>query len=272
MFCSTQKHMPNLIIHATPNQICSSGVTAVLTPKITPHFKTVIQHSPRILELILRSCSGDIHLIGVYAPHDKSDEEVRHGADPVVNSEEAKYLGSQISWLHPSSVAIEARKAKAHIAYFKLQYAWRSRLNIKTKIKLFMASIVPVLLYGLEVTTLENKHLKTIDACFHRYIRRCIRVKASYYSLVTNERVWKVSGRLTLPSRTLLTTQFQQLTDILAKPPAHPLHHVFFSPGYKDSIKFTKSRHRGHPNRYWLELTVERALPIYHHYLDHTAP
>ena len=191
--------------------------------------------------------------------------------DPVVNSEEAKYLGSQISWLHPSKTAIEARKAKAHVAYLKLQNVWRSRLNIKTKTKLFMASIVPVLLYGLEVITLENKHLKTIDAWFHRYLRRCIGVKASYYSHVTNERVWKVSGRPTLPSQTLLTRQLQQLADILAKPPTDPLHHVVFSPGYKDRIKFTKSKHRGHPSRYWMELTIERALPIYHHYLDHTA-
>ena len=175
----------------------------------------------------------------------------------LVNSEEANYLGSQISWLHPSKVAIEARNAQAHVAYLKLQNVWRSRLNIKTKIKLFMASIVPVLLYGLEVITLENRHLKTIDAWFHRYICRCIGVKASYYSHVTNERVRKISGQLTLPSQTLLTRQFQQLTDILAKPPTDPLHHEVFSPGYKDRIKFTKSKHRGHPSCYWLELTKE---------------
>ena len=54
-----------------------SGVTAVLTPKIIPHLKTVIQHSPRILEIVLACRSGDVHLFGVYAPHDKSDDEVR---------------------------------------------------------------------------------------------------------------------------------------------------------------------------------------------------
>ena len=54
-----------------------SGVTAVLTPKIIPHLKTVIQHSSRILEIVLACRSGDVHLFGVYAPHDKSDDEVR---------------------------------------------------------------------------------------------------------------------------------------------------------------------------------------------------
>ena len=128
-----------------------------------------------------------------------------------------------------------------------------------------MASIVPVLLYGLEVITLENKHLKTTDAWFHRYLWRCIGAKASYYSHVTNGRVWKVAGRPRLPLQALLTRQLQQLTDILAKPPTD-------FPGYKDRVKFTKSKNRGHPGCYWFELTVERALPIYHHYLDQTAP
>ena len=54
-----------------------SGVTAVLTPKIIPHLKTVIQHSSRILEIVLACRSGDVLLFGVYAPHDKSDDEVR---------------------------------------------------------------------------------------------------------------------------------------------------------------------------------------------------
>ena len=65
--------------------------------------------------------------------------------------------------------------------------------------------------------------------------------------------------------------RFQQLADISAKPPTDPLHHVVFSPGHKDRVKLTKSRHRGHPCRYWHELTVERALPIYHYYLDRTS-
>ena len=171
--------------------------------------------------------------------------------DPVENVDEAKYLGSQVAWSSPAKRAIEARKNKNHVAYLKLQNLWRSRINIRTKVKIFMSSIVPILLYGLEVLSLENRHLKTIDVWFHRYLRRCIGVKASYYSHVTNERVWKVSGKPPLPSQTLLSRQLQQLVDVSAKPPTDPLHLVVFSPGYKDRVKYTKSRHRGHPCRYW---------------------
>ena len=93
-------------------------------------------------------------------------------------------------------------------------------------------------------------------------------IKAYFYSHSTNERVWKVSGKPPLPSQTPLSRQLQQIADITAKQPTDPQHHVVFSPGYKDRVKLTKSKHRGHPCRYSFELTVERA---YHHYLDHTA-
>ena len=50
-----------------------SGVTAVIAPKLIPYVKNVTQHSSRILQVTIASSSGDIHFIGVYAPHDKSD-------------------------------------------------------------------------------------------------------------------------------------------------------------------------------------------------------
>ena len=54
-----------------------SGVSAVITRHLQPYIKQVIQHTSRILQITLSSSSGDIHLIGVYVPHDKSDVETR---------------------------------------------------------------------------------------------------------------------------------------------------------------------------------------------------
>ena len=50
------------------------------------------------------------------------------------------------------------------------------------------------------------------------------------------------------------------------------MQHTFFSPGYKDSIKFTKSRHRGHRARYWYELVSSQAITYLNSHLDHFAP
>ena len=50
------------------------------------------------------------------------------------------------------------------------------------------------------------------------------------------------------------------------------MSYIFVVRGYKDRVKFTKFKNRGQPCRHWFELTVEIALSIYHHYLDHTSP
>ena len=96
-------------------------------------------------------------------------------------------------------------------------------------------------------------------------------IKASYYSRVTNDRVWKLAGKPEIPSQTLTSAQMAQLSKILTTPPDDPLHHVVFSPGVKDRVKYTKGVRRGHPQRYWLELNVEIALPVLKAYAEYNA-
>ena len=154
----------------------------------------------------------------------------------------------------------------------KLQQLLRSRLKTRAKVKLFHSTIVPSLTYSLDTLTLELRHFKTIDGWYHKYLRNCIGIKASYFSHISNGRVWIFVGRPKLPSQLLMEQQIQQLCKILATPPDNPLHHVVSSPGYKDKIKFTKFARRGHPERYWLEQVLEWILPVFQAHLDHTAP
>ena len=130
---------------------------------------------------------------------------------------------------------------------------------------------MPSLLYGLSELSLELRHFKTIDAFYHQYLRRCMGIKASYYSRTSNRTVWQMAGKPQLPSQTLLIQQLQRLIKTLATSPQDPLHHVVFSPGYKDRVKFTKGTRRGHPQRYWLELVVAEALQVLKHYLEYNA-
>ena len=115
------------------------------------------------------------------------------------------------------------------------------------------------------------KHLKTIDAWYYQHLRRCMGIKASYNSHVTNARVWSLAGRPVIPSQQLTSTQLKQLVTCLVKPPDDPIHHVVFSPGCKDRIKYTKGLRRGRPQRYWLEIKLEIALPILKAYAEYTA-
>ena len=85
-------------------------------------------------------------------------------------------------------------------------------------------------------------------------------IKASYFSHVTNARVWSLAGRPVIPPQQLTSNQLKQLATYLVNPPDDPIHHVVFSPGCKDRIKYTKGLRRGHPQRYWLEINLEIAL------------
>ena len=184
---------------------------------------------------------------------------------------QVKYLGALISWTQPVKIAIEDRKRKAHIAYLKLQHLWRSKLNCRKKVRIFMASMVPVLTYGLATLSLEKRHTQSLDAWFLRYLRRCMGIKHSYYSHVTNDRVYKLAGYPALPSHSILQQQFKMLAKATLAPTNDPIHHVIYSPGYKDRIKFTKSARRGHPSRYWFDMTSKHAVVYLNHYLDHSA-
>ena len=178
----------------------------------------------------------------------------------VTEVDKSRYLGTQVSWSSPSKTAINARKVLAHASYMKLQPLWRSRFNWRTMVRIFHASVVPSLIYGLHSLTLETGHLTTIDAWYYQDLRRCMGIEASYSSHVTNNRVWKLAGSPEVPSQTLTSKQLRQLATALTKPPHDPTHHVLFSPGCEDRIKFAKGTRRGNPQRYWLELNLEIAL------------
>ena len=63
-----------IVVHGTTKDKWA-GATAVIAPHIIPYVKTIIQHTSRILQITLSARSGDIHFIGIYAPHDRTEVE-----------------------------------------------------------------------------------------------------------------------------------------------------------------------------------------------------
>ena len=122
-------------------------------------------------------------------------------------------------------------------------------------------------LYALDTCSFAKTHQKTLESHCFRLLRRALKIEASYYSRISNQRVWKAAEKPTLPSQTSLSQQFKLLVKATTTPPSQPLHHVVFSPGYKDRIKFSKSRSRGHPAKYWYELVTKQALIFHNRYL-----
>ena len=191
--------------------------------------------------------------------------------DPVPKSQDIKYLGTMISWTTPPKTAIKHRVAIANASFAKLHHIWCSKLPWKSKSRIFQSSIVPSLEYSLETCPFDKSHHKTLEGHYFRLLRRSLKIKASYYSRISNYRVWKAAQKPVLPSQRILSQQFKLLTKSMTTPPSQPLHHVIFSPGYKDRIKFSKSKSRGHPAKYWFELVTKQALVFHHHHLDHSS-
>ena len=70
------KSQHHLFIVNGNNKDKYGGVTAIIPPRTLPFLKEVVQHGSRILQVTLSSSSGDVHFLGVYAPHNKHDLEI----------------------------------------------------------------------------------------------------------------------------------------------------------------------------------------------------
>ena len=178
----------------------------------------------------------------------------------VPTTTQIKYLGSMISWSKPFEVAFKHRAALAETAYKKLRVVWNSSLQYREKLKIFQSVFIAALIYGLDALTLQDKHLKRIDAYHIRFLRRIVGIIASYYSRITNLEVYRRAGKPRKPSQTLNKLQLNMLHHIYQASITDPLHHVVFCSAYKDRIQVT-GRRRGGKIPYWLEITTHRHFP-----------
>ena len=175
----------------------------------------------------------------------------------VPTTTQVKYLGSLIAWKDPFSVAFKHRAAFAESAYKKLRLVWNSHLTRRTKLRIFQATFVPVLTYGLDALTLTDKHLDRIDAFFFRFLRRIVGIKASFYSRVSNNVVWRTANYSKRPSERMHKMQYKMLKEVFFADLDNPLHNVVFASAFRDRIRVT-GRKRGRKKAYWVETTTLR--------------
>ena len=120
---------------------------------------------------------------------------------PVPTTTQTKYLGSM---LHRAALAEAAEK--------KLRLVWYSNLPYRKKLHIFQSVFISVLIYGMDSFTLTDKYIKKIDAVYYRFLRRIVGIKASYYSRISNNVVWRQAYYPQRPSDRLSRLQFTMLT------------------------------------------------------------
>ena len=186
----------------------------------------------------------------------------------VPTSTQVKYLGSMVTWDKPFDEAFPHRKALAEEAYKKLRLVWNSSMSKKSKLRVFQSVFIPVLLYGLDVFTLTTPLLERIDAFYFRFLRRIIKIPASYISRVTNHTVWAQANYPKKPSEFILKMEKKLILRTFKAPREDPMHNVLFASGFRDRINL-QGRRRGRPTPTWLQV-----IPYRHYQVvtNHTAP
>ena len=98
------------------------------------------------------------------------DFQIRTNSNNVLKRvDDYKYLRSHIL---NSGKDFNIRKGMAWSACNKMEKIWKSNLERDFKIRIFRATIEPVLLYGSETWTLSAKQQHRLDGCYTRLLRR----------------------------------------------------------------------------------------------------
>ena len=103
------------------------------------------------------------------------------------------YLGA---WIATTERDLRVRKAKAWAACHKLKKMWKSDLRRGLKIRLFVATLESILLYGSETWTLTESLKKRIDGCYTRMLRMALDV--DWKQRKTNKEVYGNLPRATM--------------------------------------------------------------------------
>ena len=82
-----------------------------------------------------------------------------------------KSVETSTAWMSSSSKDIGVRKGQAWAACNKLKKIWSSGMRRKTKIRLFLSVVEPILMYGCETWTLAETVTKRLDGCYTRMLR-----------------------------------------------------------------------------------------------------
>ena len=97
--------------------------------------------------------------------------------------------------MESSEKDFDVRKALAWSSCHKLQKIWKSSLSRKMKVRLFIATVESVLLYGSEAWTINKSLEKKIDGCYTRMLRMCLGV--SWKQKLTNEQLYQELSKIT---------------------------------------------------------------------------
>ena len=147
---------------------------------------------------ILRSLEHETAQVGLHCNAKKTELQLQayYQEQPVnINARDGtpikvvpnfKYLGA---WTESTDKDFAVRKALAWSACQKLRKIWSSLLPRKLNVRLFVATVESVLLYGSEAWTITKTLQKQLDGCYTRILRMAVNV--SWRNHLSNEQLYQ---------------------------------------------------------------------------------
>ena len=116
------------------------------------------------------------------------------GGTTLVTTDKFCYLGSTLTSDAQADEDISARLAKASHAFGRLsKRLWDSHdIRLDTKVSVYIAAILPVLLYGSESWTLYRRNIRKLDQFHMRCLRRIAHVR--WQDKIPNTEVLQICG------------------------------------------------------------------------------
>jgi len=103
--------------------------------------------------------------------------EVMNGQDRIEQVQSFCYLGSHLTPTNSVDHEINIRIGRAASAFKRLNTTWRSKVKIKTKLKIYNAVVVPTLLYGSETWATTKRQEQRLDGFDTRCLRRLLKIR-----------------------------------------------------------------------------------------------
>ena len=119
--------------------------------------------------------------------------ELEVEGEPVDQVSNFVYLGANISGDGTIQRDLEIRIQRANGAFNQLWKIWNSRtIRTPTKIRIYKAAVMTILLYGAEVWNTTKKQMKRFEVFHQTSLRRILRIRWYYH--VSNEEVLRRAG------------------------------------------------------------------------------
>jgi hypothetical protein len=170
------------------------------------------------------------------------------------------YLGSQVHNTGSSDSEVRRRFEIARSRMIELdKNIWHTSITLYTKLRLYRAYILPILLYGCETWTTKQSLCDKLDA-FDRWCRRRI-LRISYLKHVTNKEVMRLTQLIPPASQTVREARLRFFGHV-ARSHNKQDHHRAVSAAIGIRPNREWRRRPGRPRATWIRTVEEDLKPL----------